>query len=265
MASDAAPKFGKGDRIRITQGPAEGVTGTIFWKGENKYGPGERYGVRGDDGETHWIDGASVEATDAAVPEGPTFERGDRVKFRVQGQEGTGTVFWTGQNRHGPGQRLGVNPDGADGRDDALWLDARAARPLSPDEDPQGGQADWAGDAARTPTVGAAGTPEAAVAATGRRPGRDSRRVPVNVRMDECRRPHPGTTAQPTWLRIPMTPTRARRWVVGLPGPPGAQRLFFTPCRVTPTSSRNRASTVVVCSGRLPVTSVDNVSDSLTM
>ena len=154
MASDAAPKFGKGDRIRITQGPAEGVTGTIFWKGENKYGPGERYGVRGDDGETHWIDGASVEATDAAVPEGPTFERGDRVKFRVQGQEGTGTVFWTGQNRHGPGQRLGVNPDGADGRDDALWLDARAARPLSPDEDPQGGQADWGGGRRENPYGG---------------------------------------------------------------------------------------------------------------
>lgn len=90
------------------------------------------------------------------MPEGPTFERGDRVKFRVQGQEGTGTgtVFWTGQNRHGPGQRLGVNPDGADGRDDALWLDARAARPLSLDEDPQGGQADWGGGRRENPYGG---------------------------------------------------------------------------------------------------------------
>ncbi|MEC7948822.1 MAG: hypothetical protein VX265_14740, partial [Myxococcota bacterium] len=111
-----------------------------FWKGPNKYGPGERLGLRGDDGETHWIDSASVEPTDAAVPEGPTFERGDRIRFRLQGREGSGTVFWTGQNRHGPGQRLGVNPDDGDGRDDAVWLDARAAQPLPPEEDERGAE-----------------------------------------------------------------------------------------------------------------------------
>ena len=137
-ADKAGPSFAKGDRIQITKGPAEGVAGTVFWKGQNKYGPGDRYGVRGDDGQTHWVDSESVAPTDAAVPEGPSFERGDRVAFRDRDQEGTGTVFWTGQNKHGPGQRLGVNPDGAEGRDNAVWLDARAARPLSPEEDPQG-------------------------------------------------------------------------------------------------------------------------------
>lgn len=31
MADKAAPAIGKGDRVRITKGPAEGVTGTVFW------------------------------------------------------------------------------------------------------------------------------------------------------------------------------------------------------------------------------------------
>lgn len=128
--------FGKGDRVRITGGKAEGVTGTVFWKGQNKYGPGDRYGVRGDDGQTHWVDGGSVEATKADVPTGHTFDKGDRVAYRVPGGEGTGTVFWVGQSRHGPGQRLGVRADHPDGEDDAVWIDGLAARPLDPGEDP---------------------------------------------------------------------------------------------------------------------------------
>lgn len=128
--------IGKGDRVKVTSGRSEGVTGTVFWMGQNKYGPGDRFGVRGDDGQTHWVDGTEVEPTDAAVPEGPEFSRGDRVRFKHEGQEGIGTVFWTGKSRHGPGQRLGVNPDGAEGRDDAVWLDSLAARPLDPADDP---------------------------------------------------------------------------------------------------------------------------------
>lgn len=131
-----APKIDKGARVRVTEGPKEGVTGTVFWKGPNKYGPGERFGVRGDDGQTHWIDGATLALTDAEVPTGHTFDRGDRVAFKDGDGERFGTVFWTGKSRHGPGQRLGVNPDGAEGRDDAVWIDALAARPLDPADDP---------------------------------------------------------------------------------------------------------------------------------
>ncbi len=136
MANEGGPRIDKGDRVRVTKGPAEGVTGTVFWKGENKYGPGDRFGIRGDDGQTHWIDGASVAPTDAAVPAGPELSRGDRVAFQHEGEERFGTVFWTGQSRHGPGQRLGVNPDGAEGRDDAVWIDSLAVRLLDADADP---------------------------------------------------------------------------------------------------------------------------------
>ena len=125
----------KGARVQIKSGRAEGVAGTVFWKGENKWGPGERLGVRGDDGQTHWIDSAEVTPTDAAVPDAPTFSRGDRVAFRQGAEEGIGTVFWTGQNRHGPGQRLGIHPDGGD-PDSPVWLDALATKALNPADDP---------------------------------------------------------------------------------------------------------------------------------
>jgi hypothetical protein len=129
-------KIDKGTRVRITAGRAEGVTGSVFWKGENKYGPGERYGVRGDDGETHWVSADQVEASDAPEPEGETFDKGDRVRFQTDGEERTGTVFWTGDNRHGAGQRLGVNPDDGDGRDDAVWLNALGVERLEGDSAP---------------------------------------------------------------------------------------------------------------------------------
>ena len=124
----------KGARVTITKGKAAGKAGTVFWKGPNKFGAGERLGVRGDDGETYWVQDTDVEATSAAAPPmdaGPRFEKGDRVSFEVGGRDGTGTVFWIGESRQGPGQRLGVRVDGATEGDDAVWLDARQARPAS--------------------------------------------------------------------------------------------------------------------------------------
>lgn len=126
----------KGDRVRITGGrQGKDKTGTIFWKGPNKYGSGERFGVRGDDGETYWVSSDDVESTDAAPPPveaGPTFEKGDRVAYEVRGEPGVGEVFWIGQSKSGPGQRLGVRPDGSD---EAVWLDARRARPATEEDE----------------------------------------------------------------------------------------------------------------------------------
>ena len=129
-------KYDKGARVQIKPGNnGAGVCGEVFWKGAKKWGDGERLGVRGDDGETYWIDDDGVEATDqkSAPPEpGLTYSKGDRVKFKNRGQEGRGSVFWIGDSRNGPGQRLGINDD--DG-EDAVWLDARFASPLPEDED----------------------------------------------------------------------------------------------------------------------------------
>ena len=128
----------KGARVRITSGKGRDVSGSIFWKGANKWGPGERYGVRGDDGETYWVAATDVEATTAEAPPppaGPTFAKGDRVRFKNRGAEGTGTVFWIGQSRNGPGQRLGINDDHGE---EAVWLDAHRCEALT-DEPPSEG------------------------------------------------------------------------------------------------------------------------------
>lgn len=127
----------KGTRVTITGGgKGVGMHGIVFWKGPNKWGAGERLGVRADDGETYWVQDADVEEATGAPPppEGPRFEKGDRVAFEVGGRAGTGTVFWVGENRHGPGQRLGVRDDTPPADDDAVWLDARQAKPLSGEE-----------------------------------------------------------------------------------------------------------------------------------
>ena len=128
----------KGQRVKIVGG-RQGVdqSGTIFWKGPNKWGNGERLGVRGDDGETYWVSDEDCEAAtgDAPVQEaGDTFAKGDRVTFTNKGQESRGTVFWIGESRNGPGQRLGVNDDAGE---DAAWLDANQCKALS-EEDDQG-------------------------------------------------------------------------------------------------------------------------------
>lgn len=128
----------KGARVRITGGRnGKDETGEVFWKGPNKWGEGERLGVRGDNGETYWVADSDVELASGPAPvveAGDTFEKGDRVRFRNRGREGTGTVFWIGESRSGPGQRLGIRDDAPEGEDDAVWIDARFAQQL--DEEP---------------------------------------------------------------------------------------------------------------------------------
>jgi hypothetical protein len=126
----------KGQRVKIVGG-RQGLdqSGTIFWKGANKWGKGERLGVRGDDGETYWVSDEDCEAATGSAPiqeAGDTFAKGDRVLFKNNGQDGRGTVFWIGQSRNGPGQRLGVNDDAGE---DAVWLDANRCKALSEDDD----------------------------------------------------------------------------------------------------------------------------------
>jgi hypothetical protein len=125
--------FAKGARVTIVHGrTGKGVSGTVFWTGPNKYGSGERLGLRGDDGETYWSTDEDVEAATGAPPvleAGPSFNKGDRVAFTQGGLECAGTVFWTGDSRNGPGQRIGIKDDA--NPDEAVWLDSRQARALT--------------------------------------------------------------------------------------------------------------------------------------
>ena len=122
----------KGDRVDIIGGrKGRGKSGTVFWKGENKYGPGERYGVRGDDGETYWVVEDDVQRSETSAPPPPTdsrtYEKGDRVGFQQDGEQRFGSVFWTGKSRLG-GQRLGIRrePDA-----ETVWLDAFKVEPAT--------------------------------------------------------------------------------------------------------------------------------------
>jgi hypothetical protein len=123
-----APAFAKGDRVAITAGKkGVGVRGDVFWIGENKYGPGFRYGVKGDDGETYWLDQASVGDEKNAPPppagsvsNDEVFDKGDRVRIRAGEHAGViGAVFWVGPSKFGKGKRYGVKADD----DDTYWVD----------------------------------------------------------------------------------------------------------------------------------------------
>jgi hypothetical protein len=123
-----APAYGKGDRVAITGGrKGLGVRGDIFWVGENKYGPGWRYGLKGDDGETYWLDEANVGDEKGAPPppEGSQpsteeFEKGDRVRIRAGDDKGVvGSVFWVGESKFGKGMRYGIRGDD----EETYWAD----------------------------------------------------------------------------------------------------------------------------------------------
>ncbi|MEO0600252.1 MAG: hypothetical protein AAF211_02395 [Myxococcota bacterium] len=123
----------KGARVTIVKGrKGNGVNGTVFWIGDDKYNEGQkRLGVRGDDGETYWVSASYVEATDVpeSEPDEPEYEKGDRVTFEHQGEEGIGEVFWVGPSKHGPGFRVGLKLEG----DEDLWLDSRQVKGLIED------------------------------------------------------------------------------------------------------------------------------------
>lgn len=141
----------KGDRVKIIKGQGKDTVGEVFWTGPNKWGGGERFGVRGDDGDTYWVNSADCEPATGAAPKveaGREYGKGDRVKFKVRGREGTGSVFWIGDSRSGPGQRLGINDD--DG-EDAVWLDARFVQPLDNEPAPQAGGSPSGGGATEPP------------------------------------------------------------------------------------------------------------------
>jgi hypothetical protein len=59
--STESDALGKGSRVRVTSGKDEGVEGRVFWFGDSKFGPGKRVGIKGDDGETYWLDADDVE------------------------------------------------------------------------------------------------------------------------------------------------------------------------------------------------------------
>ena len=125
------PTFNKGDRAAVVGGKSGiGVRGEVFWIGENKYGPGWRYGLRGDDGNTYWVDQNDIGREEGAppppppppeVPQGEGFDKGARVTIidAPNGQGISGNVFWVGESRYSKAPRYGIKGD--DG--ETYWVD----------------------------------------------------------------------------------------------------------------------------------------------
>lgn len=119
-------RYAKGDRVAIVGGRrGKGMRGEVFWVGESRYGKGARYGVRGDDGETYWIDeaqlGAETDVPAPALPEpGEPLPKGTRVRITRGEAAGTvGEIFWVGESRYGRGPRYGVRDD----EGETHWVD----------------------------------------------------------------------------------------------------------------------------------------------
>jgi len=137
----------KGDRVRVVRGrKSMGVDGTVFWEGPNKYGEGTRLGLKDADGETHWVPSENVELLDTKQGEDPApkttggapdesqLTKGARVRWR----DDKGVIFWVGQNKFGPGLRLGVT--GAD--EQKHWLDAAEVQLVVEEEAQHAGAVD---------------------------------------------------------------------------------------------------------------------------
>ncbi|MEM9696677.1 MAG: hypothetical protein AAGA56_29315 [Myxococcota bacterium] len=126
---DSDAKWDKGQRAAIVKGKGAGVRGSIFWSGANKYGPGMRYGLRGDDGETYWVDEFSLGSEEGAPPAPPKTEgtvdavdKGTTVRVVAGPDKGKeGEVFWTGRSRYRDQPRYGVRT--GEGEDDTAWVD----------------------------------------------------------------------------------------------------------------------------------------------
>lgn len=155
MGEEKEPAFQNGDRAAIVKGRNNvGIRGQVFWIGENKYGPGVRYGLRGDDGESYWVDETNIgpeegapPAPDAAEP-GEPLARGSRVSITKGRSAGVvGEVFWVGDSKYGAGMRYGVKDE--DG--ETHWADGREVELLAAPEagggEARGGGAEPSGDA----------------------------------------------------------------------------------------------------------------------
>ncbi len=146
-------KLEKGARVAIVAGrKGAGVRGEIFWIGENKYGPGMRYGVRGDDAETYWVDEASL-GPESAAPAPPPRQakpplaKGARVEI-VKGRDKgkLGEVFWVGESKFGVGMRYGVRGDD----EETYWVDEQLVEP-SDAPPPEGQRAEGQGSGDQAP------------------------------------------------------------------------------------------------------------------
>jgi len=155
--------FAKGDRAAIVGGRKNpvGMRGQVFWVGENKFGEGNRYGLKGDDGVTYWVNEPDIGPEEGAppppeMPDVPseTFEKGSRLSIVKGPSAGTeGEVFWVGESKFGPHMRYGIKDD----EGETHWADAPLVELLSAPSAPSGGASPSNGDGPPMPDGEVAG------------------------------------------------------------------------------------------------------------
>jgi hypothetical protein len=136
----------RGDRVLVVRGrKAQGEEGTIFWYGPDKYGDGMRAGIKTDAGETHFlkaeylklIEQAEQDAGEERSPSGESaveLRKGMRVRWQDGGQSGEGELFWVGENKYGPGLRVGITDDDKQKH----WLNENQVQVIDPDPEGPG-------------------------------------------------------------------------------------------------------------------------------
>lgn len=140
----------KGDRVVVVRGrKAQGEEGTIFWFGPDKYGDGMRAGVKIDNGETHFLKSEYLkvigqEEQDAEEERAPVerldeegavqLKKGQRVRWQDGGQSGEGDLFWVGENKFGPGLRVGLTDEDKQKH----WLNDDQVQVIDPDPEGTG-------------------------------------------------------------------------------------------------------------------------------
>lgn len=142
-------KFAKGERVAIVGGKqGQGMRGEVFWIGESRYGKGARYGIRGDDAETYWIDeqhvGAETDVPAPALPDpGEPIPKGTRVSITRGEAAGTlGEIFWVGESKFGRGPRYGIRDD----EGETHWVDGPGCEPSDSPAPPRPARAPEARD-----------------------------------------------------------------------------------------------------------------------
>lgn len=107
--TEAPEPIGRGTRIRVVDGEAEGMEGEIFWWGRSKWGHGMRAGVEVDgSGDKIWIDAKELRAIDEDGnefdPQPPLSAPVRRTEIEVRGIEvpyGLGRAITSWRMRRG--------------------------------------------------------------------------------------------------------------------------------------------------------------------
>jgi len=123
-----------GDRVEVFKGPQSvGVVGEVFRSEHTvrQFGDDEssiweawRLGIKDDLGGKHWVSAHNVRLASAPAPK--AVHKGDAVRWRHQGREGTGIVFWVGKSKYGPELRVGLKDDATG---ESVWADAAEVHP----------------------------------------------------------------------------------------------------------------------------------------